>query len=243
MPTETTIPNQDAPARTASRWEDFIDVFFSPSELFRRRANDSWTVPIIVLCVVSIVLYFAFLPVQRVIQEAAMLNNPNMSPQQLEAARNMGPAMQVISGIVIPIFVLVFTLLFGFIAWIAGKITSIDLPFKRALTITAFVSFLTIIQQLVAGVLMSLKLRSGAELDAVKDASFGVLRFMQTSELSAGMVGLLSRIDIFAFWQFAWFAIAFMAAAKASRGNAIIAAAVLWLTGALPFMLQAMSTR
>lgn len=243
MAPETTVQAPESVPETAARWEDFVDVFVAPRAVFRRRANDSWWVPLLVLCALSTALYYVFLPVQAVLQENAMLNNPNITPEAMEAARRMGPTMRVVSGIFTPVFVAIFTLILGLVSWIAGKVTSIDLPFRRALTITALVSFLAVVQQLVAGVLMSVKLRAGGELDPIRDYSFGLLRFIPTSELNAGVIALLSRIDLFAFWQFGWFAIALIAAANAPKGAAWLAASVVWLAGALPFLFQAMAAR
>ncbi len=239
MSTETAVQPPPSSAAPASRWEDFVDVFLSPSELFRRRASDSWTVPLIVLSVLGVALYYGFLPVNKVMTEVAMTSNPNMTPEQRQAALGMARTFQLLGGIFVPIFMVVMILIAAFISWLAGKATSIDLPFKRALTINTFIGFLTLVQQLVTGVLLSLKLRSGAELDPIKDASFGVLRFLQPADMNQAVVALVGRIDLFAFWQFAWIGIALIAACKAPRGAAWTAAAILWLAGSLPMLIRA----
>ncbi|MGH7467212.1 MAG: YIP1 family protein [Longimicrobiales bacterium] len=238
-----TVPTPDASPKAAARWEDFIDVFFSPSELFRRRANDNWWVPIIVLSVLSLIVYYAFLPVNRVIMETAMMSNPQLTEEQRAQVGNMSGAIGLIWGIVVPITMAVMVLLVGFFAWLAGKMTSINLTFRCALMVTAFIGMLTFVQQLVAYLLFSLKVRSGAELDVIRDGSFGILRFIDRTDMNVALVGLLSRIDLFALWQLAWFALAFIAAAKAPKAGAWITAAIVWLAGALPFMLQALGSR
>lgn len=235
----TTVQTPETP-KTAARWEDFIDLFFSPAELFRRRANDGWGIPFLVLILVGIAVYYAFLPVTRAITEAAMTSRPGMTPEQMEQARGMVGIFQLLGGITVPIFVFIFTMIFAAITLVSSKIASIEMPFRRAAMIVTFIGFLTTIQQIIGYALMSFKLKAGQEIDPVKDMSFGVLRFLDTENMNAAMVGLLSRIDVFALWSFAWMVIALMAASRAPRGAAIIASAVVWLVGALPIMIQAM---
>ncbi|MEX2283090.1 MAG: YIP1 family protein [Gemmatimonadota bacterium] len=228
-------PTTEAPVEKAARWEDFIDIWFSPRQLFARRANDSWAVPMLVIALISLALAFAFRPVQQAMQQAAMAER-GMTEEQLAAARNVGGVIGIIGIIFAPIGMTVAVLVASLFTWIAAKIASIDVPLRRALMITTFVTFVTVLQQAIGGVLMSLKLSKGQEIDIVKDNSFGILRFMQPSEINDIVVALLSRIDIFAIWTMVLYAIAFMAAAKAPKGAAWTAAIIIWVIGGL-FML------
>src|SRR5262245_13468117 len=162
MAPETSVQAAESAPKAASRWEDFVDIFLSPGELFRRRANDSWSVPIIVICALSVVLYFAFGPVYQAIQEAALANNPNIPPERLEAVRNAGPIMRVVGAIFIPITIAVISLVSGLFLWLTGLATGIEMRFKRALMITAYIGIVGVVQQIAINVAMSLKLRSGA---------------------------------------------------------------------------------
>src|SRR5688572_1173859 len=89
------------PANT-SRWEDLIDVYFSPGELFARRAHESWIKPFILLCAICIVLYYAFLPINAVLWDAMMVENapPNADLEKMRAGAAM---MKYLGGIMIPI--------------------------------------------------------------------------------------------------------------------------------------------
>jgi Yip1-like protein len=243
MEPEASVHAPESAPKEASRWEDFVDVFLSPRELFRRRADDYWWVAMLVLSMGSLALFIAFSPVIRVIQETAMLNNPNVKPEQVEAVRNMGPLFLVLGGTWLVIMLWLITLVTGFLAWLTGKITSIDLPFRRALTTTAYVSLIGLVQQAASSLAMSLKLRAGAEVDLIRDSSFGVLRFLDSSSMNWAVLAALSRIDIFALWVFAWYVVAFMAAARAPRGAAMITATVPWLFGGLLYLLNVMGSR
>src|SRR5512140_875063 len=65
------VAPSEAP-KSASLWEDLVDVFISPAELYRRRAHDSWVKPWIVVSVISAALYYVFLPATKAIAAAAM---------------------------------------------------------------------------------------------------------------------------------------------------------------------------
>jgi hypothetical protein len=233
---ESDSTGSEAPPEKAARWEDFIDVFFSPRELFTRRANDSWTVPVLVIMALSLVLAFAFRPVQEAMREAAMSSREMTAEQQAAVART-GGVMSTVGVIIAPIGMGFAVLVGGLITWIAAKITSLDVNFKRALMITAFVSFITVLQQVVAGVFMLMKLNKGGEIDLMKDNSFGVLRFMEPKEMNDVVVAALSRVDLFAIWNLVLFAIAFMAAAKAPKPYAWAAAGIIWVIGGILVLL------
>jgi hypothetical protein len=222
-------PTTEAPVEKAARWEDFIDIWFSPRQLFARRANDSWAVPMLVIALASLALAFAFRPVQQAMQQAAMADR-GMTEEQMAAARNMTGVMSIIGVIFAPIGMTVAVLIASLFTWIAAKIASVDVPFRRALMITAFVTFVTLLQQTIGSILMSLKLSKGQEIDIVKDNSFGVLRFMEPSQINDIVVALLSRLDIFAIWTMVLYAI------EAPKGAAWTAAIILWVIGGL-FML------
>ena len=234
-------PNAEAPVEKAARWEDFIDIWFSPRQLFARRANDSWAVPMLVIAALSIVLAFVFRPVQQAMQQAAMAAR-GMTEEQMAAARNIGGVMSVVGIIFAPIGMTVAVLIGSLITWIAAKIASIDVGFRRALMITTFVTFLLLLQQALGGIFMTMKLNKGQEIDAIKDNSFGILRFMNPAEMNDIVVALLSRLDLFAIWAMVLYAIAFMAAAKAPKGSAWIAAAIIWVIGGIFMLIPAAMT-
>jgi hypothetical protein len=82
----STIDNAVAAApEKASRWEDFIDVIFSPGQLFARRAGETWFKPYLILAAVSVALYYIMLPITGPMIEASMVENapPNATAEQV----------------------------------------------------------------------------------------------------------------------------------------------------------------
>lgn len=229
-----------AEAPRTARWEDFIDVFISPSELFRRRANESWTVPIIVLSIVGLVLYYALLPVMMPLWQAAA--TMNATPEQAAQMQQNAGAMRtftLIGGIFAPIIGAITLALMAGIAWAGGRMFSADLRYKQALTAVTWAAFITVPQQLGMAISVMLATRSGEALHPIKHTNFGPVRFMDPASMPEVVVPLLARIDLFALWQTVVLAIAVQVLTGASRATAFAVAGLVWIAYALPQVIGA----
>ena len=226
----------------ASLWEDFVDIFFSPGELFQRRANAGFGLAFLVLAVVSLVLYYAFPTVNKAVAEAQIAAALSKNPERAAAmqARGGDPAATWwLGGIFVPIAMFVFIAVMALVTWLAAKIASVALSFKQSMTLNVWTGYVTIPQTIAFSVLSLMKVNRGEAVDPIKDRAFGVLRFVDLDTTAAWMVGLLSRLDIFAVWQLVLTAIAVAAMTKTSKGNAYIVAGIVWLVGGLLMMIPA----
>jgi hypothetical protein len=229
MATETETVTS-APEK-ASRWEDFIDVIFSPGELFDRRANDGWFKPFLILCAVCIVLYYVLLPVTAGLWEAMMRENapPNATPAQIEQSASV---MKWFYGIMVP---------FGFLLVIATSAVGIKLvssllepasTWRQAFTISTYSMFVAVPQTVLIALAVMIKNQTGGNL-SMADSSFGVMRFTG-SDLDPVMRTLLTRVDLFAIWSAVLVAIGLIHVVRMEKSKAIIAAAIVWALIAVP---------
>lgn len=224
-------------AAKRSRWEDFVDVYLAPADLFRARAQDSWVVPFVLLCVIATVLYYAFLPINGALIQAAMLENApaNADPERVAQGANM---MKLFGGITIWIGSILM------IAWSAVAIKLVSSLFEpaakwgEAFMISTFSMFVAIPQQIVGTLLVFLKNRTGTV--EMKDVSFGVLRFVDKPD--AILRTLLGRFDLFPLWSAVLVAVALVVVVKMSRTKAILTSAIVWLAIALPGLAMAALT-
>jgi hypothetical protein len=226
--------NVVAAAENGSRWEDLVDIFFAPVELFERRATDSWVKPFLLLTALSIVLYYVFMPINALVWEAAMLENApaNADPDKI---RQSAQFMKYLGGIFVPI---------GYVFVIAT--TALGLKFVSALlepaakwgqafTIATYAMFVAIPQQIIGTLLVFLKSRSGTV--TMRDASFGALRFVDQPD--AVLRAVLGRLDLFPIWSAALCAVGLIVIVRMPRGKAIATAAIAWLVVALPSLASA----
>lgn len=218
----------------ASRWEDLIDVYFSPGELFARRAHESWIKPFILLCAICIVLYYVFLPINAVLWDAMMVENapPNADLDQMRKGAAM---MKYLGGIMIPIG---FGLSIAGTALVMKLVSSVMEPgasWAQSFLIATFAAFVVIPQQILGSLLIFIKSGSGAV--ATKDASFGALRFVEDPD--PVLKAVLGRFDIFPIWSAILCAIGLIVVVRMPRGKAFATAAIAWLAIALPGLAMA----
>ena len=101
---EPEVPTPAVPTpEMASLAEDFIDIFFSPSAVFARRANSGFFA---VMCILTLLLGGLFLANRGVMQgimdaefargmAAAAKANPAMTEAQMETAKKSGDSSRV----------------------------------------------------------------------------------------------------------------------------------------------------
>ncbi|HUF51936.1 MAG TPA: YIP1 family protein [Longimicrobiales bacterium] len=219
-----------APApQTVSRWEDYIDVFFSPVELFRRRAADRVAPPLLTLLALSVVLYLVLLPANMMIMRASVAENPQAAEMM---AGRLGTFMAIAGSIGQPIMYLFILTLTAILLWITGRFADVRIEFSRAMLIATYGGFIFLLAQTVA---LALIMVLGADsIDMVRSMSFGPLRFTGTTDMNKLVLAFIGRIDLFAIWQAAIWAIGLRTVYQLSTRRAAIIAAVVWLLLTIP---------
>jgi hypothetical protein len=231
----TTTP--EAPPQETARWEDYIDVFVSPVELFDRRREAGWGHPLAVLLIASVALYYLLLPANTILMREAMAN---ADPQAAEAMERFGNMFRLIGGLFVPFGLAFAILLRSGVLWAGGKVFDVALRFRAALLITTFASFVLLVQQvLTAGLVLYYQDRG---LDPIRDLSFGVVRFLDYEALPPALVPLLGAVDVFSIWQAVLTGIGVYVIARTSRGQAAALAALVWLLSSLPGVVTALVT-
>ncbi|MGQ0813042.1 MAG: YIP1 family protein [Gemmatimonadota bacterium] len=224
-----------APPETGSRWEDFVDVFLAPAELYARRRAEGWFKPFLIFCAVSIILYYLFLPINALVWEAAMRENapPNATPEQIQRSAQF---MKYLGGVFVP---------FGYGLMIAGTALGLKLAsaviepaarWRQAFLIATFAAYVGILQQILTTILVFFKSRMGTV--SMADASFGVLRFVHDPD--PVLKAALGRLDLFPIWSAILCAIGLIVIVGMPRGKALATAAIAWLLVGLPGVVGAL---
>jgi hypothetical protein len=221
--------------KKASRWEDYIDVFFSPAELYARRANDSVKPAFWTLLGLGALAYYAFLPVNRMVLEASMMaqaqaRGGNAADAQA-AAGTMVKFMSYGGGIMVAISFAVIIAVAALLLWGIGRMIEVKGTYRQAFMIATYAAFVYLLAQ-VAGSISGMIVGQG--LDPMRDLSFGLLRFIDSKELPGAIPPLLRRTEIFTIWQAVLWGIGMHVVMKATKAQATIAAAATWLLFAVP---------
>lgn len=226
----------------ASVWEDFLDIFYAPTQVFARRMDGKFGLALLVLVVLTAVLTYAMMQslepafsgeMDRQMAQAAA-ENPNITPEQMEGMRGFGSIMMMVYAVVgVPIMVM----LTGLILWLVGKMFDSVQTLGQALMVATYANF----PRLLGALLMTLQgfAIDPANMNRVYDVTFSAARFAPegTSEL---VLALLSRIDVFTIWATILLGIGLHVTGKVPKTNAMIAAFIVFIIGSLPVVLGAM---
>jgi len=222
--------------KKASRWEDLVDVFFSPAELFRRRANDSAKPAFFTLLVLAVVIYYAFLPVN---QETIRIAMETQAAARGQDPTQMGTAakfMGYFGGITMVIGLTLAILLTALALWVIGRLVEVKGTYRQAFMIVTYASFVTLLALIAISVVSII---GGDGLDQVRGKSFGLLRFIDTESMPPTVRPLLTLTEIWALWQAVLWAVGMCVVMKATKAQAAIAAIGTWLLSAVPGLISA----
>jgi hypothetical protein len=230
------------PAKPASYWEDFIDIFYAPSDVFRRRENSGFAVPMIVLTLVIGVLTIAMSGAFQPIMDAefsrnmasAMRRNPSLTPEMAEKGRAIGEVFAKIGAF---IFVPVGMFFVGLFLWLCGKLVDARQTLAAAIMVAAYSFTPRVLETLVKAV--QALFMDPASLNGQFRISLSPARFLDPDTASPLTIALLSRLDLFTIWVTVLLAIGLSVTGKIPRSRAAIAAGLVWLLGALPLVLAA----
>jgi Yip1-like protein len=231
---ETATP----PSQSSSKFEDLIDVFISPAELFRRRSDGKFGFGLLMLVLLVAVIFFATRSAIQPIMDAefqrAMASRPNVTPEQMEIGRKFSSSLApvfVVVGIPITIFVL------GLVVWLAGRVVGARVSYAQGATIATFAYFPKILESISGGV--QALLMDESNLTSRFSVSLGLGRFLDHEKLTP-LLAFLGRVDLFTVWITALVAVGLKQMTGTTTGKAVAGAALVWLIGALPTLLQAL---
>lgn len=225
-----------------SVWEDFIDIFVSPAQVFARRRGRGFLMPLVVLTVLCAALAIGTKPLMQPVFDTvfeqqsamAMKKNPQITAEQMEKGRGFMETMITVGAVVgIPITVLVV----GLVLLLVGKLFGSQLTTGDAMMVATYASFPKILA-IIAGALLVF-LVDPASITSIYSASLGLGRFVDPTA-SPVLAALLGRVDLFLIWVTVLLGVGLHVAGKVPKAQAAIAAVIIWLLGTLPPVLGAM---
>ena len=219
----------------ASWWEDPIDAVISPVALFDRRRTAALGIPILMIVFGAILAYVVLLPVTSMVMEAQAASNP----QAAQAMQQYGTVFRLVGAVFAPIGMLLILAWIGLLLWGFGRLFDVRIIYSRALLIAVLAAWVSVIGQILGGVVLML---TGADpgADMMSAISFGVLRFTGSEGIPRTLVPLLGRLDVFALWQAALWAIGISTIYRVPRSRGFLIAACVLVLSALPEVLLAL---
>ncbi len=224
---------------SASKWEDFIDIFYAPSAVFARRSASGFFIPMLVVTLLAGTLYLVNGAVWSQVMDAEMgralaKRAQTLTPEQAQTARNFALTMSKIGAFVFTPIAIFFT---GLALWACGKF----FESKQSLGQAVMVASYAYVPRIIEGVVTSVQglLLDPSTFTGRWRVSLGVGRFLDPDATPPALLALLGRIDVFTIWVTVLLAIGLAVTGRIPRGRAAIAAAIVWFVGAVPLLLQA----
>lgn len=225
------------PAKPASWWEDYIDIFYAPSQVFARRMQSGFGVPMLVVTVLIGAIFLANSGAMQSIMDAEftrstaamMKKNPQVTAEQLQMGRSFGEKIAKVGAFV---FVPLTIFLVGLILWVVGKFFDAKQTLGAAIMVAAYSYIPKVVGSVVVGI--QLLLMDPASLNSQYRINLGPARFFDPDTTSPALLALLGRADVFTIWVTVLLGIGLAVTGKIPRSKAMIAAVIVWLIGALP---------
>jgi hypothetical protein len=230
-------------AERTAVWEDFIDILYAPSQVFARRAQGNFWIPLFVVTLAIGALFYMNSGVLQPVMDAefdrgmaaAMRQNPRLTPEMADSFRQTGMRITQIAGFV---FVPIAILMTGTAVWLLGKLFEAKQAYRAAIVVAAYAYVPKILEAVLHG-LQGLVLDPAA-LDGRFRISLGIGRFLDPNTSSPILLAVLGRIDVFTIWVTVLLAIGLSVTGGISRSRAFLAAPLIWALGAIPLVLQAL---
>lgn len=219
--------------KKAARWEDIIDIFFTPKSVFERRAEDRVGPALFTVLGLALAVYFILLPVHGMTIRASLADNPEAAA----AVESMGSVMQIFGAISIPIVYLISMVIGAALLWLVGKLFDVKAGFSRMFKIAVYSSLVLPLGDLLRGMLIYLHGEAG--LDPIRHGSLGLLRFVGEGDVSPMLMAALGQTDLFYIWAAVLWGVGLVAVCRADRGRAAMVAAFAWVLSALPGVIGA----
>lgn len=243
--TESTTATAPANASQSSFWEDVIDIFFQPAQVFRRRENRSvWPPMLFVAISIGVIFFATFNTLQPMFdaefQRSAakmMEKNPQLTQEAMDKMRGFGEATTRYG---IGIVMLVTMFILGVLTWLLGRVVGSKQTFHAALVVAAWAYMPRIIGAVIGGV--QGLLMDPANLTSQFSISLSPARFMDADTANPLLLQLAGRLDLITIWVTVLLAIGVYVTGKVTKERAVIFGVLIFIVGSVPALRQALAT-
>jgi hypothetical protein len=238
MTSPSTDPVPAAPPKAASRWEDFVDIFYAPSTVYERRQDQSpWPTIFIITILLTVVTVLTFNHIGPVFENEmrqqmakSMAKNPQMTQDAMDQAVRFSMIGKKWGVIAFPIGVLIAALF----VWLLAKIIGAKETYKGALVVVTYSSILAIVQAIVVGA-QALLLDVSA-FTTPDQLTLSGARFLDKATASPVVYTLLKQLDLFGIWGLIVMSIGVRVTGKTTRERAIAFGVIWWVVSTLIIM-------
>jgi hypothetical protein len=236
--TESTASSATSASKQPSFWEDLLDIYFSPADVFRRQQNQSvWPPMLFVAVAAGLIFFFTYNTLQPIFEAEFMKSvqqqarGAELTAEQLAAPRKFA---EMIARFGIGPIMLVTMFVLGVVSWIVGKVVGAKQTFHVALAVAAWAFMPRVLAFVLSGV-QGLLLDTST-MTSQLSLSIGPARFFDPETTNPVLFQLLGRFDLFTLWVTVLLAVGLYVTGKVSKGNAAAFGVIMWILGSIPVL-------
>ena len=192
-----------APSKAPSFWEDVIDIFVQPAEVFRRRQfKSAWPAVLFVTIVIGVISYFTFGTMFSMIDgdikrsmAAQMAKSPQFTQELADKAR---AGSEKFGPFVVGPFMLITMVVVGLIAWLVGKLVGSKQTVGVAMVVVGW-SYMPRVLGVVITAIQALVMDT-SNLTSVAQLSLSAARFLDPDKANPLVYQLATRVDLITIW-------------------------------------------
>jgi hypothetical protein len=222
-----------APPASKATWEDLLDIFYAPREVFERRKDGKFWIILIGIALLSSVIYFLSQQLMEAVQDAEIarqVKSGKLSAEQVAAAAVFTKKFATVAVYLMPIFITIGAFLTGLVIWLVGLAMKAKANFAQATVIGLLAGMPEMLERVLVGA-------QGMMLDTAQVShrysfSLGAARFLD-AESPNWMLKFASLADPFVLWGVFLLALGAHVIGKLEMEKAAVLAIVVTVISAL----------
>ncbi|HVX42166.1 MAG TPA: Yip1 family protein [Gemmatimonadaceae bacterium] len=238
--TDSTAAATPQPAQPGF-FDDFIEIFYKPADVFRRRQNGSiWAPMLLVAISIGVIFFFTFNALQPMMDAeftrataAAIKKNPQLTQEAMDKMRGV---QETIGRYAVGIVMLVTMWVLGTFAWLVGKLVGAKQTYHAALVVAAWSYVPRIVGALLAGI--QGLVMDPSQMTGQLALSLSPARFLDPDTANPLVMQMLGRLDLITIWVTVLLSIGLYATGRVSKGKAVVFGILIFVIGSLPALRQ-----
>jgi Yip1 domain len=233
-PVATDPPSIATPPKTAV-WEDLLDIFYAPAQVFQRRRDGKYLIALVVLCLMTVAVYFLTQQMNESLQDVEMARSfreRGMTAEQITQAKAMASKFAGLAVYFLPVFVAIGSWISGLIIMLFGNMMGGKFTFAQGTAIAVLASMPELLGRVLVGV-------QSLFIDTTTAAhrysfSFNVARFIPAGT-NNWLLKLGALADPFVIWGLVLIGLGALIIGKMEKEKAAVLAIVVGLVGTALF--------
>lgn len=222
-------------APKASTWEDVLDVFYAPKQVFERRRDGKYLVALLVLCVFTVAVYFLSQQMTEAVQDAEMNRSfaeRGMTAEQIAEVKAATAKFAGLAVYFLPVFVAIGSWISGLIIMLIGNLMGGKFTFAQGTAIAVLASMPELLGRILVGA-QSLLIDTSTAAHRYS-FSFNAARFIPAGS-NNWLLKFGSLADPFVIWGLVLIGVGAFVIGRMEKEKAAVLAIVVALVGTALF--------